>query len=60
MKFKFLLLAVYSLTTLSIAQSAQNLSELVMLLDSKWDESAREARNGVSNYLPAQLRRRQM
>ena len=47
MKFKFLLLAVYSLTTLSIAQSAQNLSELVMLLDSSGMNQRTEARNSI-------------
>ena len=47
MKCKFLLFAVYSLTTLSIAQSAQNLSELVMLLDSSGMNQRTEARNSI-------------
>ena len=51
MKFKFLLSAVCSLTTLSIALSAQNLSELVTLLDSGEMSQRTEARNSIQQLL---------
>ena len=51
MKAKFLLSAVCSLTTLSIALSAQNLSELVTLLDSGEMNQRTEARNSIQQLL---------
>lgn len=51
MKFKFLLSAVCSLSTLSIALSAQNLSELVTLLDSGEMNQRTEARNSIQQLL---------
>ena len=47
MKFKFLISAVFSLIILSTAVFAQNLSELVTLLDSSGMNQRNEARNSI-------------